>query len=401
MSSVVAQMATALAEVGAGGAERDDSRSAEGFGAATVLVADDDPRVRRMIARILKRNGFVVLEAEDGVDALEKAQADRPDLAIVDLRMPRKNGFEVVKVLKTEQPQRPCLVLSGWDEGEDRVQAFDVGADDFVAKPVYMKELLRRIDAFERTRRAYLEVKKANEEADHLRLFVNEAAALLAHDLNNGLSIASVNLQFIDEELRDREDDGELIEAAAAGRRALRRMIGLVANFVDISRLEEAALTPVRFPTKVGDLLRSTAQIHESSRSDGGSIDVQCSDDLVANIDPMLAERVIHNLLNNAVRYVNEGGDICLFGRWDEDGTSLFLGVANTGSRIPAEIRANLFDKYRKGPDGKAQRGMGLYFCHLACEAHGGSIALRDHEHFETYFAIRLAEAREGCAAAE
>ncbi len=355
-----------------------------------ILLADDDQQVRRTVGRVLRKRGFHVLEAVDGAMAIEVAAEHPPDLALIDLRMPKKDGFEVVRELKEMNARLPVLVLSGWDDADDRIRAFDVGADDFIAKPVYMKELLRRIEAFERTRQAYAELKELNKQADHLRLFAAEAAALLAHDLNNGLSITSANLQYIDEELRERSDEEDLVEAASAARRALRRMIGLVANFVDISRLEDAALQVLRFPTKVGELLKTAGQIHETSRNDIAGISLECDMDLVCEIDPMLIERVLHNLLNNATRYVSEEGRIHLKARLENSGKTLYISVANTGKGIPPDRREGLFGKYGKGGDNKSQRGMGLYFCRLACEAHGGSIAVEDDEEFATLFAIRL-----------
>ncbi len=389
MGSAAADMGAALAAVSPSDSEERSPPEAV-TNAARILLADDDRQVRRTVGRVLRKRGFEVIEAVDGVEAMEAAAVSPPDLALVDLRMPRKNGFDVVRELKSANPRLPVLVLSGWDDAEDRVQAFDVGADDFIAKPVYMKELLRRIDAFERTRRAYLELQALNEHADHLRLFAAEAAALLAHDLNNGLSIASANMQFIDEELRDGAGNSELVAASSAGRRALRRMIGLVANFVDISRLEDAALQVVRFPVKVGDLLRSTGQIHETSRNDIEGLTVTCEADFVCEIDPMLTERVLHNLLNNATRYVDAGGKIAINAHLEDEGTTLYIGVANTGAVIPPDKRNGLFEKYGKAGDGKSQRGMGLYFCRLACEAHGGSIRVEDVPGFATNFAIRL-----------
>lgn len=383
-------MSTVLSEPDSPGTSNTDSPQDVDHNAARILLADDDEQVRRTVSRVLRRKGFEVIEATDGVEAMQRAQSHPPDLALVDLRMPHKNGFDVVRELKESNPRLPVLVLSGWDDDEDRVQAFDVGADDFIAKPVYMKELLRRIDAFERTRRAYLDLQALNDKADHLRLFAAEAAALLAHDLNNGLSIASANLQYIDEELRERKDDRELVESAAAGRRALRRMIGLVANFVDISRLEDAALQVVRFETRVYDLLHSTGQIHETSRNDIEGIQVRCEPNLVCEIDPMLIERVLHNLLNNATRYVQTDGKIEIRAHLEDSGQTLYIGVANSGAVIPREKRQSLFDKYGMGGDNKSQRGMGLYFCRLACEAHGGSIAIEDDPEFATLFSIRL-----------
>jgi DNA-binding response OmpR family regulator len=361
-----------------------------------VLIADDEARIRKLIGRALRREGFEVMEAEDGVHALELTSLTPPDLAIVDLRMPRMNGFEVVARLKARDGigSMPVLVLSGMDEPEERVRAFEAGADDFIPKPVYIRELVKRVDAFERARRAYAELRQANARLDHLRMFANEAAALLAHDLNNGLSIVTANLQYVQEQLgvQPAAADPDMLDAVAAGRRALRRMVGLVRNFVDISRLEDAALKPTRLPTDLGELCRLAAGIHEP-RTGGPAtaVTVACPTGLRANIDPMLVERVLHNLLNNATRYVTPGGSIGIEVSRCEG--RLRIGVGNTGQPIPRERRSALFAKYAAGSDGKAQRGMGLYFCRLACEAHGGSIRLVDHPVYETYFAIDLADA--------
>ena len=358
---------------------------------ARILLADDEKSVRSLLARALRRHGFEVMEAQDGVEAVEMASTTLPDLAVVDLSMPRMNGFEVVRTLKSaHHAALPVLVLSGMDEPEERIQAFEAGAGDFIPKPVYMQELLKRIDAFERTRRAYLEVQKANERADRLRLFVAEAAALLAHDLNNGLSIASANLQYLEEQLALAGDEKE---AMAATSRAMRRMIGLVRNFVDISRLEDAAIKPERSDVDIHELLVAAAQIHDPRKEPGDrGICVEVEPELIASIDPVLVERVIHNLLNNATRYVNPGGTIALTASITagsgENEQELHIGVGNTGSPIPKQLREKLFSKYRKGSDGKAQSGMGLYFCRLACEAHGGTISCEETSRFNTQFQI-------------
>jgi DNA-binding response OmpR family regulator len=100
-----------------------------------------------------------VREAAGGSEALELAAAEAPHLVIVDLRMPGVSGFEVVETLKQRyETAVPVIVLSGVEDPADRVRAFEAGADDFVAKPVFISEFLKRVDAFERTRRALQEL---------------------------------------------------------------------------------------------------------------------------------------------------------------------------------------------------------------------------------------------------
>jgi signal transduction histidine kinase len=326
-----------------------------------------------------------VWEARDGVEALELAAAHPPHLAIIDLCMPNLSGFEVTYQLKQRHGAAlPVLALSGAQETEERVRAFEAGADDFVPKPVRLAELLKRVGAFERTRRAYIELQRATERADRMRLLATEAAALLAHDLNNGLSIATANLQYVQEECRLDEEPSEALEVSV---RALRRMAGLVRNFVDISRMEDGAIEPVRAEVDVTELLSATARIHDY-RAGGPQIELSSPPGLTALVDPVLLERIIHNLLNNATRYVDAGGRIAVRAR--RVGGELVVAVGNSGAPIPPELRADLFAKYRKGRDGRAQCGMGLYFCRLACEAHGGTIALEASDEFATCFVLRL-----------
>jgi two-component system, sensor histidine kinase and response regulator len=353
----------------------------------SVLVVDDDPAVRRMLARALRHHGLRVREAAGGSEALELAAAEAPHLVIVDLRMPGVSGFEVVETLKQRyETAVPVIVLSGVEDPADRVRAFEAGADDFVAKPVFISEFLKRVDAFERTRRALQAAREANARTDRLRMFVSEAAALLAHDLNNGLSIANANLQFLDEEL---ELDGDLADAMAGSQRALHRMSTLVRNFVDISRLEDDAIQPQRTQVDIDELLHTVARVHDHARTGSARrIRIECPARLCAWVDPMLLERILHNLLNNAVRYVDAGGRILV--RAALEGGELVIGVGNTGAAIPGELQATLFTKYSKGQDGRAQRGMGLYFCRLASEAHGGRIGLETDPDCSTYFAVRL-----------
>ncbi|HTR54202.1 MAG TPA: ATP-binding protein [Kofleriaceae bacterium] len=101
---------------------------------------------------------------------------------------------------------------------------------------------------------------------------------------------------------------------------------------------------------------------------------IDCPADLEAVFDVGLVERVLHNLVGNALRYCRQGGTITLgCRRWQEADGSVEISVSNTGPQVPEAIRPNLFGKYVRSTTGK--RGMGLYFCSLVANAHGGSIA--------------------------
>ncbi|HTE56088.1 MAG TPA: response regulator [Kofleriaceae bacterium] len=361
------------------------------LGISNILLVEDDEPLRKSMARALRARSYRVVEAgtvQEGVAALA---ASTHELVITDLNLPDGNGVEVVRASKALDATRPVLVLSGTQEQEDRIQAFDAGADDVVGKPVYMQELKKRVEVHDRALRTTAALQQALRQVDNERMYAAEAVALLAHDLNNGLTVAASNLDFLVETEKDNGGgDPERLDAIVSTRRALRRMSTLVKNFVDIARSEDGELKPARIQTNAFEILSSLASIHHPR---GAPIKVDSPEDLEAWIDPILLERVIHNLLINAIRYVDKKGQVGISGRLirDADGVDvLVIAIMNTGPVITAELRASLFAKYRKGSDRKAQSGMGLYFCRLACEAHGGQIALIDVPDYQTCFEIRL-----------
>jgi K+-sensing histidine kinase KdpD len=182
------------------------------------------------------------------------------------------------------------------------------------------------------------------------------------------------------------DDESQALDATVS---ALRRMSGLVANFVDVARFEDAAVQPQRLSTHVRTVLREVLAVHTVVPSKVARYQIECPDDLLGHFDIALVERMLHNLIGNAIRHCTPNGTVRLTARaWNpEDPTACELSVVNTGPAIAEAHRDGLFAKYAKGSNGK--RGFGLYFCRLACEAHGGTIAYA-HDAGGVRFVLRL-----------
>lgn len=333
----------------------------------------------------MMRTGFHVFSAEDGLPALTIAEHTPPDLVIIDFNMPTP-GLEVVRKLKAlHGPAVWIAVLSGQDDETTRSLCFDAGADDVMSKPAQIGELKRRMLAAARTQQAYVETRLNVERNDRLLAYGAEAAAMLAHDLNNGLAVALGNMMYVQDVVTLGDEEAKALSATV---RALRRMSGLVANFVDIARFEDAAVKPKVEPTNLRAMIHEVVDVHAVGTSTV-RFEIDCDPSLVGNFDSALIERVMHNLVGNALRYCNKGGVIRIAGQINDllDGPGVELRVFNSGPAVPEAIRDKLFAKYAKGSNGK--RGFGLYFCRLACEAHGGSIAYEPHEDGSA-FHIRL-----------
>lgn len=112
----------------------------------TVLIVDDEMRMRRVIADYLHIKGYETLEAGDGVEALAVFYDKHPDLVILDVMMPRKDGWQVCREIRRTH-QTPIIMLTARSEEADELQGFELGADEYVAKPFSLKILSARIEA--------------------------------------------------------------------------------------------------------------------------------------------------------------------------------------------------------------------------------------------------------------
>jgi len=174
--------------------------------AATILVVDDEPPIRRLLRTSLSSQGFGVVEAADGREAEEQIRRSSPDLVILDLGLPDMSGLDLIRTVRAGGSSLPILVLSSRSDERGKVEALDLGADDYVTKPFGTAELFARIRAALRHRLQQqgeqpvfrggdlsvdlvrrivrvrgAEVKLSPKEYDILRMLVANAGKVLTH----------------------------------------------------------------------------------------------------------------------------------------------------------------------------------------------------------------------------
>jgi two-component system, cell cycle response regulator len=156
---------------------------------AVVLVAEDSLVVRALLRAQLKERGYTVVEAADGEQALARAREARPDVILLDVDMPKRNGFDVLAALKADADLAdvPVVFITGRTTAEDAVRGLDMGAHDYLRKPFEAAELTARVHAAMRTKRLQ----------DELRALNDELARLANTDTLTGLA----NRRYLDEEL--------------------------------------------------------------------------------------------------------------------------------------------------------------------------------------------------------
>ncbi|MFI8996970.1 response regulator transcription factor [Streptomyces sp. NPDC053542] len=144
------------------------SAAEQGETPARILIVDDEPAVREALRRSLAFEGYATEEAVDGLDAVEKVAAHRPELIVLDVLMPRMDGLTAARRLRASGVTVPILMLTARDTVGDRVTGLDAGADDYLVKPFELDELLARIRALLRRSSYAAAAGAAPDEGDTL-----------------------------------------------------------------------------------------------------------------------------------------------------------------------------------------------------------------------------------------
>ncbi|ASQ50396.1 response regulator transcription factor [Staphylococcus pseudintermedius] len=134
--------------------------------AQRVLVVDDEQSIVTLLKYNLEQSGYVVEVAQDGEEALQKEKETKPDLIVLDVMLPKKDGIEVCKTIRSDKNQVPILMLTAKDDEFDRVLGLELGADDYMTKPFSPREVVARVKAILRRSSLVNHVQKEEEDED-------------------------------------------------------------------------------------------------------------------------------------------------------------------------------------------------------------------------------------------
>jgi two-component system sensor histidine kinase/response regulator len=356
-----------------------------------ILIVEDDPNARELFGIYLGEYGYHITEAHDGEQALILARSDPPDLVITDIMLPRMNGFEVARQVKQMYSDQflPVIIATALRDQSSKLLGYRVGADDFLSHPIDRIELGVRVAGLLSLRARHRGLARRNVELAELQRFRDEMASTVVHDLKNPLAVILANLSWTTTELERAEPD-ELRLALAESQEAGRRMLRLLGNLVDVSKSEANRLQLRREPTSLATLLSSVAaQRRVLAQSRDIKLEVRVPADVEATIDVDMITRALENIIDNGLRYTPTGGKIVL--GLERSGDAVEIVIGNDGPAIPEGARHTIFEKYgQTGAAGRMNLGLGLYFCRLTAEAHGGALELGATAELPTLFRLRL-----------
>jgi two-component system sensor histidine kinase/response regulator len=275
-------------------------------------------------------------------------------------------------------------LVTALDGVPQRVEGLDTGADDYIAKPVRREEFMAKVRSMLRARRLTAELEEARETLAQRNAKLEELEGLketltqtLVHDLKNPLAAVLGNL-----ELMERKADDSVVHLVRRSKAAAWRMHQMILNLLDIAQLEEGKLLLHPETIDAGSLARKACQEMEGGAAQRG-VSLQIVADEATSVmkgDGAVLRRVLDNLLSNAIEHSPQGGVVRVAVAPCEEGIE--IAVSDQGSGVPPEHREKIFEKFQRLESRKsvpgANRGLGLTFCRLAVEAHGGTIWVDD-----------------------
>jgi two-component system sensor histidine kinase/response regulator len=352
----------------------------------TILIVDDNEQ-NLALARASLEDDYAVVTVSGGEAALREFEERRPDCVLLDVRMPGMNGFEVCAKIRSLPggAETPVVFLTAQRDVDTFDAALRAGGDDFLTKPVRPTELVLRVQAALRLGRLNAEnrdygalAKRQRDDLMRLQLQKERLMAFVVHDLKNPVGNIDLQAQLI---LRDPALSERTRDMAGGIRGEVRSLMRLIMNLLDISKSEEGRLRPatahVELEALVGEVVEAASATAKSK-----SIALESSLELGrVQADEDLLRRVLENLLDNALRHAPEDSTVRVTSRGGDGAAE--LRIADTGRGVPPELRERIFDPFvqlesKDGSTSRSGRGLGLTFCRLAVEAHGGRIWVED-----------------------
>ncbi len=364
-----------------------------------ILVVDDAPDNVLLVQTILEEEGYEISSADNGFSALSQIDKSPPDLLLLDVMMPGMDGYEVTQRIRQnkELPFIPILLITAHDSASV-VQGLDMGADDFIRKPVEMDELLARV-------RSLLRLKHSVDDRDSIALQREDFVSRLAHDLRTPLVAADRMLTLMQQgalgeiSLPMRDAFGTMV-------RSNKNLISMVNMLLEVYRYEAGRKSLSFAAVDLRQLVAEVAQeLAPLADAKGLSVNLDLTEgtDSAAMAeypgDRLELHRLLTNLVGNAIKFTDSGSiDIRMkaanspnLGSFKNQPLAwVTIEVQDTGPGISDQEQTKLFERFSSGTHKKSSTGLGLHLCRQIVEAHRGTIEAKSELGKGTLFTVRL-----------
>jgi signal transduction histidine kinase len=360
----------------------------------TILMVDDEEANLDLLEAFLSQDGYrSLVRTTDAREAVDRFADCAPDLVLLDLHMPFRDGFQVLADIRSRTPPDeylPVLVLTADITADARERALSSGARDFITKPFDAVEVLLRVRNLLEARMMHCEQREARVRAEAAERARDRMLSVVAHDLRNPLALVAMNAEML-LELLDPESDPYQHEMLETMARASARMQRLVEDLLDVSRLEMGGFS-LEIAEHAPDALvhEAIGMMRPAARTAAVSLHIEAGDELPSvRVDGARVVQVLSNLIGNAVKFTPAGG--CITVSVGVAGEELQIRVTDTGAGIPADKLPHVFRAFWQVDEtDRRGAGLGLWIARTLVEAHGGRISVESREGEGSMFAFTI-----------
>lgn len=344
-----------------------------------VLVVDDEMHNRELLRDLLEVRGHSVTEAVNGREALVLAAQVMPHAILLDIMMPEMDGFEVCQQLKANPVTAPIpvLMITALSDRDDRLKGIEVGASDFLSKPVDTRDLELRTRNAIHSKQLYDCLQESFQKLQNLERLRDNLTHMIVHDMRSPLQGIFGNLEVLEISLGESlaADDKGCLQAAIS---AANKLIEMVSSVLDVSRMEAGQMPLCRETCDLGQVAEESVKLLGGLFEHSPVVIEHPLEGCGAICDKMIVRRFISNLLGNAAKFSPRGCEIRLSIQPLAD--TFKVSVIDRGPGIPPEDHAQIFEKFGQAKLGAPRvtysSGLGLTFCKMAVEQHGGQIGV-------------------------
>jgi signal transduction histidine kinase len=357
------------------------------FHSDKILVVDDSPDNVFLIKTILEEEGYTVSTAENGPTALAKIEESNFDLVLLDLMMPGMDGYEVTRRVRENKELlfMPILLITAHDS-PNVAHGLDLGADDFIRKPVTVDELMARV-------RSLLRLKHSIDERDEIAKQREDFVSRLTHDLRTPLVAAERMLELLQQGALG-ELSAQMMEVIIIMGRSNTNLLAMVNTLLEVYRFEAGrknmAFQPVNLYQLSQEVVGELAALAQPKGLVVNLDAVEETNGCVVNCDRLEIHRLLTNLVGNAIKFTDIGTVTIHITPASGSNESVRVEIEDTGTGIPLEEQANLFERFRQGSHKRQGSGLGLYLSRRIVEAHKGTIQVRSQVGQGSTFIIEL-----------
>lgn len=361
---------------------------------STVLIVDDIPENLQVLGNVLLTHGLDVGFAVNGMQALESIEFNKPDIVLLDIMMPGMDGYEVCKILKSkpETADIPIIFLTAKNQTEDLVEAFNIGAVDFVTKPFNASELLARVFT-------HLEIKKSrdiiriqNEELQLLNASKDKFFSIISHDLKGPFTglLGLTGLILQDKASFDFE---EVIDIIFKLDQSLKKQYSLIEDLLQWARIQTNRIDINKTRFNVKHLVNEVMMILRNNAEEKNiKLVNRLENDYFANADRFMYQSAIHNLISNAIKFSYQNSEIKA--TVEEKDEFYYLRISDSGIGIKPENISKIFkiDSHftTLGTNNEKGTGLGLILVKEMVERNGGTVSVWSEINQGTTFTVSI-----------